>query len=94
MGNYKRVDDNQKQVVKALRQIPGCTVESLAAVGKGVPDLLVGYMGRNYLCEVKDGTKPPSKRRLTPDQIKWHNMWGGTVHVVTCFEDALEVIGL
>ncbi len=94
MSNYKRVDDNQKEVVKALRSIPGCTVESLAAVGKGVPDLLVGFMGRNYLLEIKDGKKPPSARKLTPDQIKWHKAFGGTVHIVTCYEDALEVIGL
>ena len=94
MSNYKRTDDNQKTIVKALRQIPGCTVESLAAVGKGVPDILCGYMGRNYLIEIKDGSKSPSRRKLTPDQIDWHNAWCGTVHIVTCHEDALEVIGL
>ena len=92
MSNYRRVDANQGEIVKALRQIPGCTVSSLAAVGKGMPDLLVGYMGTNYLLECKDGSKPPSQRKLTPDQVKWHGSWGGSVHIVTSHEDALEVI--
>ena len=33
----------------------------------------------------KDGAKPPSARRLTPDQIEWHARW--PVHVVTAAED-------
>ena len=94
LSNYKRIDDNQKAIVKALRSIPGCSVESLAAVGKGVPDILCGFQGKNYLIEIKDGSKPPSARKLTKDQIKWHNKWCGTVHIVTCYNDALEVIGL
>jgi hypothetical protein len=45
----------------ALRSA-GATVQSLAGVGKGVPDLLVGFKGQTLLFEVKDGFKPPSKR--------------------------------
>ena len=94
MARAKRIDDNQRAIVKALRSIPGCTVESLAAVGKGVPDLLCGFRGRNYLIEIKDGEKSPSRRKLTPAQVDWHQQWCGTVHIVTCYNDALEVIGL
>ena len=89
-----RIDDNQTEIVKALRKIPGCTVQSLADCGGGVPDLLIGYSGNNYLIECKDGSKPPSARKLTPAQIDWHNRWAGVVHIVTCHEDALEVIGI
>jgi hypothetical protein len=59
------VDDNQRQIVDALRRV-GCSVWSLAGVGKGFPDLAVGFRGRNLFLEVKDGSKPPCKRRLTP----------------------------
>jgi hypothetical protein len=31
-------------------------------VGRGVPDLLVGWRGTNLLLEVKDGNKPQSAR--------------------------------
>lgn len=92
MSRFKKIDDNQKEIVKALRQIPGVSVVSLAACGKGVPDLLVGWKGVNYLLEIKDGKKPPSARRLTKDQQEWHSAWNGQVCVVTGCEDALEVL--
>ena len=59
-----------------------------------MPDLLVGFMNKNYLIEVKNEKQSPSQRKLTPDQVKWHNAWCGTVHVVIKKEDALEVIGV
>ena len=72
----------------------GATVQSLSAVGEGVPDLLVGYRGETYLLEVKDGAKPPSARELTPDQIAWHLEWrGGACVVVNSADEALAAIG-
>ena len=93
MRRKAKIDDNQTEIVKGLRAV-GCSVESLAAVGKGCPDLLVGFRGVNYLIEVKDGSKPPSKRKLTPDQVKWHDSWRGKVHTVTSLDGAYHVIGL
>jgi hypothetical protein len=43
-----KIDANQEAVVLALRSA-GATVQSLAGVGKGVPDLLVGYKGQTLL---------------------------------------------
>ena len=94
MRRAAKVDDNQEKIVKALRSA-GATVQTLAAVGKGVPDLLVGHRGRTILIEVKDGKKPPSERRLTEDQVKWHGLWrGGPVAIVTDVEGALRAIGM
>ena len=92
MRRNAKVDHNQKRVVQALRS-SGCSVESLAAVGKGVPDLLVGFRGQNFLVEVKDGAKPPSKRKLTPDQVTWHSEWRGQKAVVCNETEALTVVG-
>lgn len=90
MRRAARTDANQTAIVKALRQI-GCTVQSLAAVGDGVPDLLVGAYGQTLLMEVKDGAKPPSARRLTEDQLVWHGAWtGGPVAIVTDIESAIR----
>lgn len=87
-----KIDSNQTQVVSALRAA-GATVQSLAAVGKGVPDLLVGYKGQTLLMEVKDGRKPPSAQRLTEDQLTWHGAWkGGSLAVVDGPEAALRMI--
>jgi len=89
-----RVDQNHDQIVTALRAA-GATVQSLAGVGKGVPDLLVGYQGKTLLMEVKDGFKSPSRRLLTEDQLKWHGSWnGGALAVVDSPDAALRMIGV
>jgi hypothetical protein len=86
------VDDNQKELVKGLREL-GATVQHLHEVGKGCPDILVGYRGRNYLLEIKDSAKPPSKRRLTKDEKVWHGKWKGSVAVVCDLHQAAMAIG-
>ena len=94
MRRAAKVDANQDQIVEALRTA-GATVQTLAAIGKGVPDLLVGHRGKTILIEVKDGRKPPSERRLTEDQVKWHGAWrGGPVAIVMDVEGALRAIGM
>jgi len=42
----------------------------------------------NYLLEIKDGDKPPSSRKLTADQVKWHDAWRGSVTVIKSIDDA------
>ena len=89
-----RIDANHEQVVLALRTA-GATVQSLAATGKGVPDLLVGFQGKTLLMEIKDGRKAPSERRLTEDQLKWHGAWrGGPLAVVDSPDAALRMLGV
>lgn len=87
-----KVDANQREIVEALRSI-GATVQHLHAVAKGCPDLLVGRGGVNYLLEVKDGNKPPSARKLTADQIEWHNIWQGNAAVVSTIDEAIAAVG-
>lgn len=90
MRRAAKVDRNQGEVVAALRKA-GATVQSLAAVGFGCPDLLVGFQGKTMLMEIKDGSRPPSARALTPDQIAWHLQWQGVpVAVVNDAKEALE----
>jgi hypothetical protein len=86
-----KVDENQKEIVKTLRNM-GCTVQHLHAVGKGCPDLLVGYKGFNILIEIKDGDKSPSSQKLTPDQVIWHRAWFGQVDVVTNKDQAVLTV--
>lgn len=91
MRRAARIDDNQRDIVHALRQA-GCEVVSTAAMGDGFPDLLVNRSDVLYLLECKDGNKPPSRRRLTPHQIAFRKRW--PVHVVTDEETALKAVGL
>jgi hypothetical protein len=86
-----RVDTNHAVIVGALRAC-GATVQSLAQVGGGCPDILVGYRGRNLLLEIKDGSKPPSARKLTADQVPWHAEWRGAVRVVDNVDSAIAAL--
>lgn len=86
-----RIDANQPEIVEALREA-GCSVQLLHTVGKGCPDLLVGWQGINCLVEVKDGSKPPSARKLTPDQVEWHRDWNGQVAVAESVDDAIRIV--
>jgi hypothetical protein len=88
-----RVDANQPGIVAGLRAA-GCTVALAHAVGRGFPDLVVGYRGCTYLLEVKDGDKPPSARKLTPAQVDWHAAWRGHVAVVCTLAEALDAVGI
>ena len=91
MRTRPRVDRNQSAVIDALRAY-GASVCSLAGMAHGTPDILVGFRGANYLMEIKDGENIPSKRKLTPDQVKWHADWEGTVHVVEWPEEAVDIL--
>jgi hypothetical protein len=85
--NNKR-DAIEKDITTAL-VLAGCTVQALDD-GDGCPDLLVGLRGVNTLLEVKD----PDTGRLTPDQVDWHESWGGQVDVVSSIDEAFIAVGL
>ena len=92
MRQKAKVDDNQAEIVDALRAV-GASVAVTSAQHKGFPDLVVGYMGKTFLLEVKDGSKPPSARRLTSDQERFFADWQGHCAVVCNAEEALAEIG-
>jgi hypothetical protein len=84
----RRVDHNQAEIVAALRAA-GATVTDLHTLGRGCPDLLVGYGAVNYLIEVKS-----DHGRLTPAEAAWLGSWRGQSAVVTDVTQALAVIGI
>ena len=43
--------------------------------------------------EIKDGSKPPSARRLTPAEQEFFDTWRGQVCVVNSVAEALGAIG-
>tara|TARA_R100000808_G_scaffold780_4_gene3799 strand:- start:23314 stop:23646 length:333 start_codon:yes stop_codon:yes gene_type:complete len=84
----KRVDKNHKELVAALRKIPGVSVFSLADLGKGVPDICIGYRSFNILAEIKS-----AKGKLNPLQTEWHFTWTGTpVVILRDTDDIAELI--
>ena len=81
-----RVDANQAEIVKALRDA-GAYVWII-----GLPvDLLVGYKNHTFLVEVKS----TSKKRLTALQADFFENWcGGTLARIDSPEAALRMIGV
>lgn len=94
MKKYGRKDGNHNAIADALREI-GCSVLDLSPMGDGCPDLLIwsGRMMRYVLVEVKNGDLPPSRRRLTPDQIEFHQTWRGPIVVLESVSEALQLFG-
>lgn len=91
MRRAARIDANQPEIVEALRA-HGASVTPAHTLGDGFPDLVVGYLGVAVLMEIKDGSKPPSDRKLTPDQVKFHAKWKGPIATVTDVEGAIRVL--
>ena len=94
MRRAAKIDANQNSIVRSLRKIPKLSVCIISAVGKGVPDLLIGSKVLNYLVELKDGEKVKSQQKLTPDEVQWHEAWKGQVKTCNCLEDILKILNL
>jgi hypothetical protein len=82
----RRVDANQKQIVKEFRNI-GMSVLISSDLGKGAPDIIVGTHGMNFLFEIKDGEKPLSAQKLTGPEYDFFNSWRGQVAIIRCVKD-------
>lgn len=90
----KKTDRNHAEILNKLRKITQLSVFSTHAIGKGFPDIVVGYKKRNYLIEIKDGEKPQSQRKLTKDEVKFFENWHGQVDVANNFDEVLKILGI
>ena len=84
-----RKDDNHKEIsltferlgwsVLDIYQIPNCA------------DIIVGKWNHSIVIEIKDGSKPPSKRKLTQGEISFRDRWRGDYRIVTCIQDVIDI---
>lgn len=87
----RKTDANQASIIAVLREV-GASVVDLSAVGKGVPDLMVGYQQVTYLLEVKN---VKGRNRTTDHQDVFYAWWRGSkVHIVRTADEALQAIGV
>jgi len=82
-------DANEPGIIDKARKL-GASVQPLNDAD--IPDLLIGFRGRNFLVELKDGDKVPSKRKLRPGQKRWHERWRGQVAKCETWEEVLAVL--
>jgi hypothetical protein len=92
MRTAAKVDENQILIITALRTI-GATVQNLSGVGKGCPDLLVGFRGKNFLLEVK---RPKAKGQragaTTEAQKAFISRWRGQYAIVSTIDEAFSAL--
>ena len=95
MRRAARRDANEGDIIKAMRA-EGAYVKVIN--DEGLFDLLVSYKGPSgkhhcLLLEIKDGSKPPSARRLTPAEQKFHDEWpGDNLFIIISPEDAVALL--
>jgi len=90
MRRAGRRDANEQEIIKAMRA-EGAYVKQIN--DEGLFDLLVSYRGETLLVEVKDGAKPPSARRLTDAEQKFHDEWpGDNLYIVNSVEEAIALL--
>ena len=84
-----KVDDNQAATVKLFRKL-GWSVLIISQL-KNCCDIIVSKGGRTIAVEIKDGTKPPSARKLSDGELKFKDNWAGEYALVICAEDVLAL---
>ena len=87
-----RRDDNHTDIVGTFKACH-CSVLDTASLGNGAPDLVVALKKNiTLLIEIKDGKKPPSARRLTPDELKFRDNWKGEYRIIESVDDVLALL--
>ena len=89
-----KVDSNQPEIVRVLRQILGVTVEV------GHDDILVGYKKKTFWYEIKEPESVSKKTGKILDsakkgsQIKLEKEWTGHYRIVSSIDEILQDIGV
>ena len=87
MRRAARTDDNQHELVEALKKIGA----KCYFIGKPV-DLLVGFRGRNLLLEVKRPDKRGQVSAFTKEQRDFISTWPGEVEIVYTIQEAVSAV--
>lgn len=93
MAYARRTDANQSELVEALRAC-GWYVCITSAFGGGFFDAIAVKGGDVRFLEIKDGSKPPSARKLTPAEQAMHEDFqaaGAQVVILETVEQAVRL---
>jgi len=91
----KNTDKNQKDIVGALRKIPGVSVEV------DHDDIFIGYRKKNFWIEIKnpdqltvDGRLKKAKGKTYEKQKALLDHWTGQYSICTTLDQILAIIGI
>ena len=90
---FSKRDGNEAAILAALR---GLGVWHRQLDRTSGFDLLLCWRGQSWIVEIKDGSQPPSARKLTPNEYRTRaelEAIGVGYHVCESLDDVLRVIG-
>jgi Holliday junction resolvase len=88
MYRPRRVDENQKTIIHTFIAL-GASVIDLSAVGRGCPDISIGYNKQTVFVEIKSS----EKAKYTEAQVKFMQNWkGGPVCRIDSVDAAIRLI--
>lgn len=89
MRRKAKIDDNQNNIIKALREIPGVTIAPKH------DDILAGYRGKTYWYEIKSNLAVSKKTgkvlysQKKKSQVKLEKEWTGHYRIVSSLDEIL-----
>jgi hypothetical protein len=90
----RKKDANHNDIVNVMTKV-GASVIDMSHVGKGFPDLIVGFQSKTILMEIKNTKTSYGRKGLNKNQLEWKEKWlGGAYCVVDSPEAALRMIGV
>ena len=84
----KKTDSNQKSIISELREA-GVSVMDTSSIGRGFPDLVLGWQGMNYLVEIKT-----PKGKPTDFQVNFFTHWRGQAILIRDVKDIFNLLGI
>lgn len=90
MRRAAKKDSNHPEIVAEFIRL-GCSVLDISQL-KNCADIVVGKGGISRVVEIKDGTKPPSARKLTSGELEFSRDWTGGYDVVENLADVARVV--
>lgn len=95
MTRGRRIDGNQRQLDDLARKLGAAVLHASSAPELGFDRVYIRDTA--YIVEVKDGSLPPSERRLTEGEMKCKakvESAGGKYWVIESDDDLLRMFGL
>lgn len=86
-----RADANQPEIVECFRSL-GWYVLIISQL-KNCCDIMASKGGQTIAIEIKDGSKPPSARKLSTGEQKFKDEWLGRWELIESVDDVIKLNG-
>lgn len=84
-----RKDANHNEITDCFSSL-GYSVLDISQL-KNACDAIVAKGSRTIAIEIKDGSKPPSQRKLSSGEVNFKNRWNGEWALIESIEDVIQL---